>query len=228
MLFGPSPETSIAWRAPAKPLPSNSVLAKASAPEIEVPWMCEVGAALSAAAKPSALAWPSTRAPGDHHLLRPRPRPFHIGHGDAAVDAAADGRDHLGMEEGLHIAAALQRPLALVHRAGDIHRQHQLEIDRRLVGGRRRGQSRAAMTSAAAALVSSDRTQRHRQTLRRHVAAAGDRIHGCDPCRKGNDFPYPVTLARRAGRYANYDSFEFQIPELDPPSAMTSSLTASR
>jgi hypothetical protein len=67
------------------------------------------------------------------------------------------------MQEGLHIAAALQRLLALVHRSRDIHRQHQLEIDRRVVGGCGRGQG-GSDDESRRRRPPLDRTQRHRQT----------------------------------------------------------------
>jgi hypothetical protein len=55
-LFGPSPETSMARRSPAKPLLSNCAAPKPSAPEIDVPIARLIGAAASLSAKAAASA----------------------------------------------------------------------------------------------------------------------------------------------------------------------------
>ena len=143
-LFGPSPETSITCRRPSKPLPSNSGAAKASAPEIEVPRIAPRGASARPAAKAGARR-PRPR-PASRARSRPasRARPFDIGDGDPAVGPGADGGEHLRVQEGLDIALALQRLLVDVHRARDVDREHELEIDRGLGGGAGRAGRRAA------------------------------------------------------------------------------------
>ena len=61
-----------------------------------------------------------------------RPRPLHVGDGDAPVRPRGDGLLHLGIAQGLHVAVALQALLVHVHGQRHVHGQDQLEVDGRL------------------------------------------------------------------------------------------------
>ncbi len=83
------------------------------------------------------------QAPGNDHRLGRRPGPFDEGEGDSAIAPARIASDHVGMAQRRDIAAALELPLVSIHRARDVDGQHQLEIDRQVLGDRRPCRSRA-------------------------------------------------------------------------------------
>ena len=55
--------------------------------------------------------------------------PFDIGDRDPAVEPGLDRLDHIGMAKGVGVALALQLRLAAIHRARDVDREDQFEID---------------------------------------------------------------------------------------------------
>ena len=131
-LLGPSPDTSITRRMPRTPLLASSALENVSAAEIDVMRAREIGAASSWSANGLGGRGAVDDGPGDHHRLAGRPRPFHVGDGDAPVRPRGDGLLHLGIAQGLHVAVALQALLVHVHGQRHVHGQDQLEIHRRL------------------------------------------------------------------------------------------------
>jgi hypothetical protein len=63
--------------------------------------------------------------------------PLDVGHGDPADHPVPDRRDHVRVPQGGDVTPALEARLDLVDAAGDVDREHQLEIDGQLLGAGR-------------------------------------------------------------------------------------------
>ena len=75
------------------------------------------------------------QGPVQHGALVMVAGPFDVGDRDAPEHAALDRLDHVRMPQRRDVALALQLGLDLVHAARDVHREHQLQIDRNILGG---------------------------------------------------------------------------------------------
>ena len=80
------------------------------------------------------------QGPVEHGALVMVACPFDIGDRNAPEHAALDRLDHVRMPERRDVALALQLCLDLIDAARDVDREHQLQIDREILG--RGGQAR--------------------------------------------------------------------------------------
>ena len=71
--------------------------------------------------------------PGNDDLLVARCGPFEIGHRNLAVRAGLQRLQKFLGDDGLRVALALERQFVHIHRIGNIDREHQFDIDGRVV-----------------------------------------------------------------------------------------------
>ena len=121
------------------------------------------GADSMAPANPFTEASSLSTRPRHHLRLQERARPLHHGHRDRLVAPAEDGVEHAPVLERGHIAHLLQFEALRVDAAGDVDRQHELQVDGGLGAARRRARQRPAAAprqSRAARRIEVDRGRR--------------------------------------------------------------------
>src|SRR5206468_1334120 len=132
-----------------------------------------------------------------------RAGPFHVDDGDTADGAATDGLDHLRRAERVHVAAALQALLVLVHRIGDIDGQNEREVDLtgRVGGAGARGEGRKAHESESENCGDDEfqalRSTRHRTTPISVGPSVAPKVRGA----KGTERPFTCLRPAAIRRY---------------------------